>query len=723
MPDLFIEIATEEMPASYLDRALAEWPEVLSKALTEKGLPPKALRRAGTPRRIAVCLEGLPERQKDIDEEKQGPSEDAAFKDGAPTQAALKFAESMGTSVEKLERKEVAKGKKTVRYLVGRKSVKGRTTLEVVAEGLPGWIEGIAFKKTMRWVTGSKVRFARPVRGLVALLGGEVVPVRWAGLESGRTVRGHRFLGDARLDLADASWSTYVNRLREHKVLVDGLERRALIEAELSKHLSADQLAQRRGLIAEVANLVEWPLVDVAAFDERYLKLPRVVVEEAMMGHQRYFPLEEKAGPRKGELAPRFAYVANRPFDAVIRAGNERVLGARLHDALFFFEGDQKQPLDQRVDGLDEIVFMAELGSYKARIARIDAIALAVAQAAGWAPKGAAPAATGLKVTRGLDPMVGMLHTAAQLARTDLTTELVQEFPALQGEMGAIYAKLQGQPDEVAAAIREAYLPRGEGGALPQTKVGACLALADKLDTIACAYATDRKPTGSKDPFMVRRSVVGVLRILRERGLDCGFQPLVRAALEQLPKERQKPELEAQVVEYFQARLENQGTEAGHRPEIVRAVLRAGRDPTNVVDFWARLEALTELAKDAGFKQLFELVERTKTITDKNGKDVSKDDVAVGSLEHAAEKALHLALEGCRRTIREQIDGRRYAEAGRLYAARLSEVVHTFFEPAPKGVFVMDEDPRKRTNRLALLKQVHALLADGFADLALVTGA
>lgn len=729
MPDLLLELATEELPASYLDRAVERLlgtekePGIIGPALAERGLAPKSMKIAATPRRLVIWCEGLPARQADVVEEKQGPSEQAAFKDGQPTQAALKFAESLGLRVEEVKLAEVTKGKKTSKYLVGTKKVVGRATLEVLAELIPRWIEAIPFKKTMRWLEGEKTRFARPLRGICALFGGEVVPASWAGKSAGRTVTGHRFLHAQPIELASASWDDYVARLRAAKVVVDKAERKRVIEAGLREHMTTEQVQRWAHLVDEVANLVEWPLVDVASFDARYLRLPRIVIEEAMTGHQRYFPLEDRAQP--GTLQPRFAYVANRPFDLVIRAGNERVLGARLHDALFFFEQDQKTPLDQRVPGLDEIVFMAELGSYRARISRIDALALAVARAAGWAPADAQTPNTGLRITSSVDRTSLYIHIAAQLARTDLTTDLVQEFPALQGEMGAIYAQLQGQPDEVAQAIREAYLPRGEGGVLPRTNVGAALALADKLDTIVCAWATDRKPTGSKDPFMVRRSVVGVLRILRERGLDFPYAPLVRAAISELPKERQAPGLEKEILTYFRERLEQQATDKdgpAHRADFVRAVLDSGAEPTNVVDFWARLEALVELAKDERFGALFALVERTKTITDRNGKDVKPDDVDVAALEHPAEEALHQALQQARGPVRTFVDARRYVEAGRLYAERLADVVHTFFEPAPKGVFVMDENPRKRSNRLALLKQVHALLAQGFADLALIAG-
>ncbi|MCW8140964.1 MAG: glycine--tRNA ligase subunit beta, partial [Planctomycetota bacterium] len=371
---------------------------------------------------------------------------------------------------------------------------------------------------------------------------------------------------------------------------------------------------------------------------------------------------------------------------------------------------------------------MQELGTYRARIDRIDHVALEVARVAGWVPAATTTPGTGQKVTKAAGPGAALalhIHLAAQLARTDLTTDIVQEFPGLQGEMGSIYARLQGQPAAVADAIREAYLPRSEGGPLPASQVGICLSVADKLDTIACAWATGRAPTGSKDPFMVRRSVLGVLRILRERGVDGGYAPLVRTAIAQLPASlgADAAALEAAILDYFRQRLEVLMVEADrerHPVDLVRAVLGSGADPTNVVDAWARLEALVTLAGDARFKRLFELVERTRNITAKSGEGVDPQDVDEASLEHPAEQVLHAALGGCREQVTALVAQRRYVDAGTLYAERLAEVVHTFFEPAPRGVFVLDEDPRKRKNRLALLKQVHALLAAGFADLALV---
>jgi len=724
MPDLLLELGTEELPARFLDKAIPALAKLVEQGLKEAALPAREIKSAGTPRRLAAWAGGVPERQPDRTEEKSGPSKEAAFKDGVPSKPAIKFAESMGLDVSQLTVRAIEKKGKSRDYLWASRTIEGRDAISVLSELIPEWIEHIPFAKSMRWVPGSKTRFGRPLRRITALfgdgVGSEVVPTTWAGVESGRQVEGHRFLHRELITLGHASWKAYVEALLEAKVVVDPAERRRRIEADLGKAIGEEGLERYRHLVEEVKNLVEWPVVDVGAFQDRFLQLPDIVTVEAMTGHQRYFPVT-----KGGKLANRFVYVANRPIHPVIRDGNERVLSARLEDSLFFFDLDQKRPLDERIDALEQIVFMDRLGSLKDRIPRIDALALEVAKAAGWVPEDAESPGTGSKITRsyGAGGRLGLaIHQAAHLARADLATEVVGEFPSLQGEMGAIYARLQGYPDEVAEGIREAYLPRGEGDDLPVSQVGMALSLADKLDTVACAWATGKKPTGSKDPFMVRRFVLGVLRILREGNLDLGFGRLLDTAVRLLPVELRSAGKHDQLLEelsdYFQGRLKVMATkDEGRDHTLTSMTLQAGSDPTNVVDFWLRLDALGELALHAQFQRLCELVQRTKNITEKNGAGVDPGDVDVERLEHPAEKALHEAIESCRGSVRTAIAERRYVEAGKTYVDALAQVTHEFFEPAPIGVFVMDEDQRLRTNRLALLKQVHALLADGFADL------
>lgn len=732
MPDLLLELATEELPARFIQPALDALKKQAERDLKEAALPALEVKLAGTPRRLAIHLAGLPERQPDRTEEKAGPAKASAFKDGQPTIAATKFAESFGLSVDELEFREVTKKGKTREVLWASREVKGQSALEVLAERIPSWIDKLPFKKSMRWIEGSKTRFGRPLRGITALLGdetgAEVVPLTWANLKGCRQVVGHRFLHPEPLDLSTPDWDAYLALLEAKHVIAEPQKRRALIEEGLGKVLGEEGLKRHARLLSEVINLVEWPAVDVGSFDERFLALPSIVIVEAMTGHQRYFPVQKSSG----DLEPKFAYVANRPLHPVIRDGNQRVLDARLSDSIFFYELDQKTPLEDRVGDLAPIVFMEGLGSYEDRIPRVAALALEVAKAAGWAPEDAElpVEATGTRVTRSLGkggPLALHIHLAARLARADLTTEVVGEFPELQGQMGEIYARQQGQPEEVAVAIREHYLPRGEGDDLPASQVGICLAVADKLDTIVSAWVTGNAPTGSGDPFMVRRNALGILRILREREIDMGLDRLVDTAYDQIhgvvKKVSIKEEVKTFIKTFFRDRLEVMATKSEQRDHLqTRACLSSGRDASNVLDFWRRLDALGELASDERFAKLCELVDRTRTITAKNGPDVDPDDVDASRLEHEAEKALAAAYEGCRDEIRTAIEEGRYVDAGRRYVEDLAEVTHTFFEPAPTGVFVMDEDLRLRTNRLALLKRIHLLLAEGFADLAEVAG-
>ncbi|MBL4845342.1 MAG: glycine--tRNA ligase subunit beta [Planctomycetes bacterium] len=723
MPDLLLELATEELPARFIQKALEDLKKCATKDLERHALPAGAVQVAGTPRRLTIHLSGLPDRQPDRVEEKAGPAKQVAFKDGQPTIAATKFAESFGLSIDEVEIREVTKKGKTREVLWASRNIPGKSALEVLAERIPTWIDGISFKKSMRWIEGSRIRFGRPLRRITALLGdalgAEVVPLQWGNLRAGRQVSGHRFLHPELLDLPNAVWADYCKLLADHHVIVDSAARRTKIEKGLGPVLGDAGLATYAGLLNEVINLVEWPDVDVGTFHERFLSLPDIVIVEAMTGHQRYFPVRRKSG----ELDNRFAYVANRPLHPVIRDGNERVLDARLSDSIFFYELDQKTPLEDRVCDLAPIVFMEGLGSYLDRIPRVAELALEVAKAAGWCPEDATlpTEATGTRITRSLGkggPLALHIHLAARLARADLTTEVVGEFPELQGQMGAIYAAQQGQPAEVACAIREHYLPRGDGDDLPESQVGICLALADKLDTIVSAWATGNAPTGSGDPFMVRRNALGVLRILREREVDLGVDRLLRAAVLGLPDKSRTATLEDEIKGFFRDRLEIMAKKEKRNHLQTRACLSAGRDASNVLDFWRRLDALGELSEHTRFAKLCELVDRTRTITAKNGPDVDPDDIDTSRLEHDAEKALLTAYEGCRDEVRQAIEAGRYVEAGRRYVEDLADATHTFFEPAPVGVFVMHEDLRLRTNRLALLKRIHALLAMGFADLA-----
>jgi glycyl-tRNA synthetase beta chain len=450
------------------------------------------------------------------------------------------------------------------------------------------------------------------------------------------------------------------------------------------------------------------------AFEPRFLEIPHGVIVSAIQTHLRGFPIFE--GP--GKVTSRFAFIANRPPDAVIREGNERVVRARLSDASFFYETDMKSPLVELAPKLKDVVFQDGLGTFWDKQERVGKIAVAIAERIGLAGK------------------KGEIERAASLMKADLLTQVVGEFPELQGEVGAVYAKKQGEPADVASAIREAYLPKGEGDALPESQVGICLSLAEKADNAACAFAVNMKPTGSKDPLGVRRQVIGMLRILRERGLAIGVSQLFELATARLPDEVLRPKekkkdkekdakaepppapdvvrkkIHGELVEFARTRLAVMASpeDGGAARDLVQAVFASAVD--EVPDFWSRLEAITALAARAEFAKLVELVERTKNITKKEKDIPARVDASL--LREAEEKALAQALDSVRAAVADHLERRQYAEAGRRYMDALSEPVARFFEK----VFVNDPDARLKSNRLALLRDVHALLAERFADLA-----
>lgn len=708
MADLLLEIGTEELPASYLDAAIEQLSSLAKDALAKARLAPAgAVAVTGTPRRIVVAVEGLPERQPDSDVESSGPPASAAFKDGKPTKAAEGFAARAGVKVDALVVRDTPKGP----YVFAVTRVEGRSAIAVLAdEVLPALVRSIVFPKSMTWVPGSKLRFARPVRRIVALFGREVVPFEWNRVRAGRATAGHPFLAPAPFELEDASYPRYRELLRERSVVVDRDERRRMIEDEV--RAQGSRLPPRPALVATVANLVELPRLMTGELEARFLDIPHVVIVSAIETHLRGFPIFE--GP--GRVTNRFAFIANRPPDAVIREGNERVVRARLSDATFFYEQDQKTPLAELAPRLKEVVFQDKLGTVWDKQERVAELAGSVHVALGWTDK--AP-----------------IERAARLMKADLLTQVVGEFPELQGEIGAVYARRQGEPDEVAAAIREAYLPRGEGDVLPETRTGLCLSIAEKLDNAACAFAVNMRPTGSKDPHGIRRQIIGILRMLRDKALAVRLSVLFEQACLRLPDEpfipRKRPvlskaegdpkapppdllqlrrELAWDLVEYAKARLVAMAVDERHRHDLVNAALAVGVD--DVPDFWARLDALGELARHEEFPRLVELVERTRNITKKAEGLPAGVDPAL--LREPGEKALAEALGAARPVVQGLLDQRQYVQAGERTMDALARPVARFFDE----VFVMDEDASVRMNRLTLLRDVHRLLAERFADLA-----
>ncbi|HYU14654.1 MAG TPA: glycine--tRNA ligase subunit beta, partial [Candidatus Acidoferrum sp.] len=531
--ELLLEIGTEEIPAGFLARALDDLGTAVQAALAGARLAPGAVAVWGTPRRIAIAVAEVADRQTDRSERVVGPPIQAAYdKSGAPTKAALGFAEKNRVDVGSLERSEVPNKKGT--YVVCTRHEPGRPALEILPDILAELLGAIPWPKVMRWGSGDH-SFVRPVHWLVALHGGEVVPIEFAGVAAGRATRGHRFLHPGPIEL-DGSAAGYVAALRQAHVIVEPKGRTTMIEAELTRIENENGVRVRRddALLKEVTFLVEYPVAVCGEFDRSFLEVPEEVVVSAMRAHQRYFAMEDASG----RLVNRFVTIAGTVVRdvAVVRHGNERVLAARLADAQFFFREDRKHKPDEFAARLDGVVFQKKLGTIKDKIGRVVELATWIAEEVG------APT----------PPVV----RAAQLCKFDLTTAMVGEFPDLQGTMGRRYAELAGEDPAVATAIAEHYMPRGAKDEPPATVIGSIIGLADRLDTLVRCFDVGLAPSGSADPYGLRRDALGILRILMARDWRLSLAQLaVRAGTAAGSLAAVADATRAQALEFLRTRL------------------------------------------------------------------------------------------------------------------------------------------------------------------------
>ena len=722
--DFLVEIGTEELPPKALRLLEQAFAGGLASGLDKAGLKHGDLQSFATPRRLAVLVRRLTTRQPDQKIERRGPPVNAAFDaEGLPTRAAQAFAASNKAGVEELQRREEGKG--TFLYYIGIKP--GAPAVELLPALVQGALDALPIPRRMRWGAG-EAQFVRPVHWIVMLYGKEVVPSSLLDTTSGNLTRGHRFHAPKPLRLT--SPSAYERALRNRGFVIAAFEtRRELIRERVA--VVAESLGGRPlmtdALLDEVTALVEWPVPLAGRFEERFLSLPREVLISTLEDHQRYFPVEDAGGG----LLPCFITVANiesRDPQKVVE-GNERVVRPRLADAAFFWEQDRKSPLAARAEGLAKVTFQAKLGSLGDKARRIGALAADIATAHGQSAEHPAQ-------------LVTRARRAAELCKCDLLTAVVGEFPELQGIMGTYYALADGEDTEVATAIREHYQPRGAGDDLPTTDTGTTLALADRLDTLSGIFAIGEKPTGTKDPFGLRRAAIGVVRILIEKRLDLDLPQLlgravalVRADIERsaaaagksapvLAREGIAAEIYDYVLErlraYYLERGDALGGASGSRTpaasittEMFDAVLATR--PASPLDFDARLMALSSFLTMPEAASLTAANKRVANILRKAGESAPAE-VDQSALDATAEQQLFEAL-------RERRDGVSAATARKDYAASLTllaqlrPTVDAFFDQ----VMVMDENPRLRANRLALLAQMRALFA-GIADLSRLPG-
>lgn len=715
-PDFLVEIGTEELPPKALPALEAALIAGITAGLDKAGLRHGAVRGFATPRRLAVLVKRLATQQPEQALKRRGPPLSAAFDaSGAPTRAAQAFAASCGSSVEALQRLDEGKG--TFLFFVGSKP--GAPSAQLLPGIVQAALEQLPIPRRMHWGAGSAL-FVRPVHWVVMLHGKDVVPATLLDTPAGRHTRGHRFHAPRPLSLAGPA--AYENALLKRGfVVADFVARRERIRSQV--HAVAAALKGRAllsdTLLDEVTALVEWPVALAGSFEARFLQLPREVLISTLQEHQRYFPVESS----DGTLLAAFITVSNiesREPDKV-RQGNERVVRPRLADAAFFYGQDRRQRLDARLAGLDAVTFQAKLGSLGDKARRVARLAADIAVALG-SPAEAA-------------------RRAAELCKCDLLTSMVGEFPELQGVMGYYYAQADGEPGEVPEAIREHYLPRSAGDALPATRTGVALAIADKLDTLAGIFAIGEKPSGSKDPFGLRRAALGIQRILIEKSLDLDVRAfiaravsLVGADIERLrsaatsatttapaPQDETADveEIYAFLMERLRAYyLEGAGAAAAAgqplmSTEMFDAVLAAR--PASPADFDARLKALSTFLDMPEAASLTAANKRIANILRKAGA-APPQEVEVRQLKEAAEVRLFDAMRNLREAVAVSTARRAYGDAlGRL--AQLRPQVDAFFDQ----VLVMDENPQLRANRLSLLAQLQGLFA-GVADLSRLPG-
>jgi glycyl-tRNA synthetase beta chain len=701
MPDFLLEIGTEEIPARMMDSASLDLGKRIVELLVRESLlnveqkmstvAPEAtgMRFPGcvTPRRLAMVVSGVAATQPDVTEQLTGPATKVAYKDGQPTPAAHAFAKKAGVDVSQLQKVTTPKGE----YLTASVTNKGKPAGQVLTELLPKEIASIYWPKNMYWRAGKPERFVRPVRWIVAMLDGGVIPLEFAGIKAGNKSRGHRILGPAQVSIA--SPSQYAETMKGAHVTVLSGDREYKIRKALDAATRTVQGARWREdaeLLKTVVNLTEWPSAILGSFDKEYLSLPEEVLVTVMRDHQKYFAVEDASG----KLAPHFLAVLNTDGDpdGLIRHGNERVLRARFNDARFFWDTDQKTPLVNRVEMLKSVTFQKDLGSYAAKAERMAALA---------AKLSATLEKSGQKVDG------DAVQQAAHLAKTDLTAELVKEFTELQGIVGGLYAKAQGLHENVATAIYDQYKPESTEDSAPRTLEGAVLSIADKADSIAGMFALGLVPSGSKDPFALRRQANGIVKTIVEHKLPLSLSRLMTAAREQYTgseaekKFTLKDEAYAEAVRaFFRERMEFYLRDVlGLAYDIVNATLAAGAD--DVVDAVARAQAVAKVRPSSDFESISVAFKRMKNILRQAAetKKTVAEPFNPAALKDAEEKKLADAVPGVAKQVKELSASRQY-ESALHEISRLRPPIDAFFDK----VMVMVEDENLRAQRLGLLQ-------------------
>ena len=672
---LLLEIGVEELPSRFGQTTLDQIENNLSKLLKEERINFDNIEKYATPRRLTFVIKNLADKATDLEEEVKGPAKKIAVDDdGNFTKPALGFMKSKGLDPENVYFKQLGNAE----YLFGTIKQEGKHTSEVLKNIVPEAIKNVTFPKAMRW-GGKNMRFARPIRWMVALLNNEVLDIDLEGIKSSNITRGHRFLGEKEFEVN--SVEEYFEKLDKNFVVLDQHKRKEMIREqaiEVAKSLGGE-VELDEDLLEEITFLVEYPTAFYGEFDEEYVKLPKEVVTTPMKEHQRYFPVL-----KDGKLLPNFIAVRNGDSNRIdlVKAGNEKVLRARLADALFFYHEDTKKPLESFVDKLQTVVFQAKLGTVYDKTLRIEKLSQVILNE--------------LNMTESKENTL----RAAKLCKADLVTNMVFEFTELQGIMGRDYAQVSGENEEVCQGIFEHYLPRFAGDILPETNTGIALSIADKLDSIAGFFAIGIKPSGSQDPYALRRQALGILSILLDRKLSVNLNNLINAALDNYSNlEFNKEEVASQIVEFFVERVKNLFKDLGIRYDVIDAVLNNNLD--DISDIHTRALELNRWLQKDELVEMLTAFNRVATLAEKATTDIVKEDL----LKEDAEIKLYNGFKEIKSNVESLLLDKKYNEALDAFAT-LRPLVDNLFD----NVMVMDKDEAIKENRLGLLKQIYSTM-------------
>jgi glycyl-tRNA synthetase beta chain len=677
--ELILEVGTEEIPAGYLEDGLIELRRLAQSHLKENRIElGEALYTYGTPRRMVLIGRAVADKQDDVVQQITGPPKKAAFdKKGNPTKAAYGFAEKQGVSVDGLRILETPKGE----YVYVKRQISGKPTLEVLSQILPKLIAEISWPKSMRW--GSLgFSFVRPIHWVLALLKGEIIPFEVGGVRSGNETRGHRFMAPEIMEIRDLK--DYLQKMKKSSVIVDHEEREKKVERVVTEAAGtiSGAPAPDPELLSIVTNMVEFPSAVCGSFDKAFLDLPESVLITAMKKHQRYFAVRDQ----QGQLMPHFVAVNNTIArdESIVRRGHQRVLRARLSDADFFFKEDRKRPLEERMEDLKGVIYQADLGTSFAKVYRFARLAEYLAEQI-------------------IPDKMDHVRLAARLCKCDLVTEMVGEFPTLQGVMGEEYARLDGHSEEICLAIREHYLPARAGDELPTSAVGAIVGLADRMDTIAGFFAIQLEPTGAADPFALRRHALAIIRILEKMQWAVSLQGFIDMSLSILSEEIDfdKNQILNRVLGFFRERYKNMMSRSGYESDLIDAIISAQFDKISQLRF--RIDQLGKfMAESSEFEALALTFKRVTNILGKEDEPLSVDPHL---FKEPCESRLWDAYQELKDDIYRLVEGGNYFEALNLMA-RLRKPVDELFD----GVEILTKEaPQLRDNRVAMLQNLTRL--------------